>query len=447
MKKWMAVFLAAAAITGLSGCAGKGAERGQSGGQKSGGQVKLSMWVHVADNTLEGKSYKMRADAFNKANEGKCSVQVEFISRGGGGTGYEDKINAALTTNSLPDILTLDGPNTSAYADSGILVDLTNKIPQDSKNDFLDTALKQGTYQEKLYSLAIQESTCLIYYNKDMFVKAGLCKSVDSAEQDLGFSVEHPWTFSQFTDICAKLTAYYKKPAIDLHLGSHDEWITYALAPFIWTSGGDLISKDGLKADGIFNSDASKKGFSFLQSMITNKYTTTTPVDNGFEMGTYPMTLNGAWEIPILNLTYQKQIPNWGALPYPVGDSGKLYAPTGSWAFGVAKTTKHLDEAAALADWMTNKDSSILITTATGLLPAKKSAYDSVSTYNAGANKVLKDQLVAAGHPRPSSVAYPEITFSFQQAVDRILNGNDVSQSINQGTAQLEVKLKSHTKK
>lgn len=440
-KSLMVMVLLIAAIT-LVACGSNNNDGGVGPGEE--GLKKLSMWVHISEDTLEGKAYKNRADAFNKAHEGEIEVQVQFVARGGGGTGYEDRVNAALTTNSLPDVLTLDGPNTAAYARSNILLDLTDYISEEVKEDFLPTALEQGMYEGGLYSLAIQESTVAVYYNKDMFVEAGLINSVETAEEDLGISVDQPWTFEEFREIGKKLTDYFDKPAIDLHLGSQDEWITYALAPFVWTSGGELISSDGLSAEGIFNSPESVKGFTFLKTLIDSGITTTTPEENAFEVGTYPMSLSGAWTIPILKYSFAETVPNWGILPYPVGDTGEMYVPTGSWAFGVSESSRFPEEAAKLAEWMTNSESAKLVTESTGLLPAVSSAYEGLARFDEGPDKLLMDQLFDAGKPRPSSVAYPEISFTFQQAVDRISSGYSVQDTLDQLTAQLEVKLSRH---
>ncbi|MGO4548518.1 sugar ABC transporter substrate-binding protein [Paenibacillus sp. 2TAB23] len=427
----------------LAACSG-GPSENSEGSQESEGPVKLSMWVHISEDTLEGKAYKTRAKAFNDANVGKIEVEVQYIARGGGGTGYEDKVNAALTTSSLPDVLTLDGPNTGAYAKSGILLDLSDRLSEESRNDFLTTALQQGTYEGKLYSLAIQESTVAVFYNKDMFVQAGLCKSFESCDQDLGITVEDPWTQDEFKQIATTLKNKFNKPAIDLHLGSQDEWVTFGLAPFIWTNGGELISEDGIEVQGYFNSEKTAKGFTFIQSMINEGLSAAVPEDNAFEVGIYPMSLSSAWTIPLMKYSYVDTVPHWGVLPYPVGESGKLHVPTGSWAFGVSESTKHPEEAAKLAEWMTNKESTIMVTNATGLLPAKTSAYAEVSKYKEGPDKLFMDQLIAGGHPRPNVFAYPELTFSFQQAIDRIVNGKDVGETLDQLTKQLEVKLERH---
>ena len=141
------------------------------------------------------------------------------------------------------------------------------------KNDFLPSALDQGMYNGSLYSLAIQESTTVIYYNKSMFVAAGLCESVEACEpkdirlpntdQAMGLSLEKPWTFDQFKQIASHLRDYFDIESIMLPT-SQDEMITYAMTPFIWTNGGDIVSEDGPNVDGIFNSQSNVETFTFL---------------------------------------------------------------------------------------------------------------------------------------------------------------------------------------
>lgn len=450
MKKLLLIALTMMAITGLFGCEG-----GSSTVNKDGAKI-LNMWVHIAGDTLEGRAYRVRAEAFNEANKGVYEARVEFIPRGGGGTGYEDKINAALTTSSLPDVITLDGPNTAAYAKSGILLNLDDLIPQASKDDFLPSALEQGMYNGSLYSLAIQESTTVVYYNKTMFVQAGLCASVETCNpadikdptnnQALGISLSNPWTYNEFFNISNALKTHFNTQAISLPMGQ-DEMITYAITPFIWNNGGEIVSSDGLTASGIFNSTANVEAFSFLQSLFTSGIATDVPVDNGFYIGTYPMMLDGIWGVPILEITYKNEIPHWGVLPIPVGSTGDVYASTGSWAFGVTKTSKNAEGAALLADWMTSPESTNYVTAATGLIPAKISALNSNTAYNTGVRAILKEQLIQGGKARPSSVAYPEITDTFQRAyIELMVTSNPpiVQAVLDQYAASLQTKLNRH---
>ncbi len=451
MKKILVLSLSVLSILILQAC-------GNGGGssQQDDGVTRLDVWVHIAHDTLEGRAYGTRIDDFNEAYEGEYEARIEYIPRGGGGTGYEDRINAALTTGSLPDIISLDGPNTAAYSRSNIIIDLSEYLTQESIDDFLPSALDQGMYDGGLYSLAIQESTTAVYYNKDMYVDAGLCDSVDACEmkdikdpstdEAMGLSLENPWTYEQFKAVAEVLRDSVGREAIQLPTGQ-DEMITYAMAPFVWNNGGEIVSEDGLEAQGILNSEENVEAFSFMQSLFTEGMATDVPTENGFYIGHYPMMLDGIWGVPILELTYAEEIPNWGVMPIPVGKSGEVVASTGSWAFGVTSASSNPEGAALLAEWMTNTESTNYITGATGLIPARYSALEDNDAFNEGPRQVLRDLLVQGGKARPTSVAYPEITDAFQRAYIEAMvtrNAPDVQAVLNQHTEALQTRLNRH---
>ena len=81
----------------------------------------ISMWIHTIENTPEGEAYKKSVDLFNKKYNGKYFLDIEFIPRNENGGGYSDKINAGVMSGDLPDIITVDGPNVSAYVANNII--------------------------------------------------------------------------------------------------------------------------------------------------------------------------------------------------------------------------------------------------------------------------------------------------------------------------------------
>ena len=104
----------------------------------------VNMWVQTSREDPEGKVMQKTVDRFNEVYEGQYKAIIEFIPRSGSGGGYEDKINAAITTNTLPDVITLDGPNTAAYAKAGAIAPIEDYITD--QEDFLPSIIAQGTY-------------------------------------------------------------------------------------------------------------------------------------------------------------------------------------------------------------------------------------------------------------------------------------------------------------
>ncbi|WP_299093955.1 extracellular solute-binding protein [uncultured Metabacillus sp.] len=80
---------------------------------------KIVIWTQAAADHPEGKMFAKRVEQYNKENPDKPQVVIENITRAGAGSGYIDKLNAAITANDMPDIFTLDGPDVAAYVHSG----------------------------------------------------------------------------------------------------------------------------------------------------------------------------------------------------------------------------------------------------------------------------------------------------------------------------------------
>ncbi len=119
-KPWIClagIFLAAAC---LSGCQQKDPKPGDVAGYDP-GEEYLSIWVHSIEDTEEGQAYRESVESFNEAFDGKYFADIKFVPRNDSGGGYSDKVNASVMSGGLPDVLTVDGPNVSAYAANGII--------------------------------------------------------------------------------------------------------------------------------------------------------------------------------------------------------------------------------------------------------------------------------------------------------------------------------------
>lgn len=396
----MAVTLLAGAA--LIGC-GKSDNKASKGSDKD-----VTIWVNCSDETPEGKAWDKIGNKFNAENKKGYKVKIEYIPRSGSGGGYEDKVNAAITTNTLPDIISLDGPNTAAFASSKVIAPLDDYLKDANMDDVLDSIKQQGTYDGKFYAFGFSESGVGVYYNKKMFQEAGIDLTTLP-------TLDKPWTWSEFQDISAKLKDKFNGPAIDIQLANADEMLTYAYTPFIWSNGGDIVNEDGTKAEGYFNAKKSVEGLQFIQDLVKKGYTTNTPVKKGFETGKYPMLLSGSWTMADLAANY-KDI-DYGILPYPVSDTTKkLVSPTGSWELAMSSSTKKKDAAAAFIVYATNTESSKIMSLGNQVLPIRKSTAELIKNDIPEGMKFLMDQNQRSGHARPVVVAYPQVSRAFQQA-------------------------------
>ena len=410
MRKGVILSMVAALSLGLlAGCSGGSSSKTS---KEAASKDDVKVWVQFSDETAEGKAWEQVVQNFNKKYKGKYKVVTEYIPRSGSGGGYEDKVNAAITTNSLPDVITLDGPNTAAYAKSKVITLLDDYLKDNNMEDVLDSIKQQGTYDGKFYAFGYSESNVGIYYNKKMFKEAGIDESSLP-------TLKKPWTWDEFKAVSKKLKDHFKEAAIDFRLNSNDEMLPYAYMPLIWSNGGSVVNEDGTKAEGYFNSKESTQAVQFIQDLVKEGYTTVSPVEKGFETGQYPMVLSGSWTIADLQTNY-KDI-DFGILPYPVSNkTKKLVSPSGSWQLAVTTKSNKKDAAAEFVKFATNTESSEILSLGNSVLPIRKSTIENIKDKVSEPMRFLMEQNAATAHARPVVVAYPQVSRSFQQAMQDI---------------------------
>lgn len=422
--------IAAAAVLSFSAVACSGNSESDSGEVDTEGNTIVSIMFHVDSKSAEGKAYQKRIDAFNTAyKDQKVKASARFIARTTGATDYETTLNSMLNEGSLPDIITFDAPNCASYANSGLLYDITSLIDTEVKEDFLSL----NEYQGKLYGLPIQESSAGFYYNKKLFAAAGIDVS--------SYTVDNPWTFDEFKEVCKKLKDSGVSTAVNMRLSSTtDETATYLLYPFIYAAGGEFLSEDGLTATGYFDSAATQSGFQFLKDLITAGYTSYSATDEEFFTGKSGMYLSAGWTIPDIDGKYTDTFPNrdsWGLLPYPKGTVAA--STTGSWSFAITNN-HHTDKtwSKALLLWLTSVESSKEITNATGMIPARKSVE---TNYEEGSPEyVLLQQLEKTGKARPATIGYPQFSSVFRNAIYE-LGSKSVADLLKTKTDALQLEL------
>ena len=380
---------------------------------ESDGVAKLKIRFHVDSKTTEGIAYKKIIDSFNTEYASQnIKVTPSFVARTAGDSAYESQLFTDYVKGTLPDIITFDAPNCASYANSGYLYDFTNDLTNEEKSQFVTL----NTYQDKVYGIPIQESSAGFYYNKNLFRQAGIDVS--------GITVDNPWTYSEFKNVCARLAAANITP-VDMRLdATKDETATYLLYPFIYASGGSFVDSTGLVATGYFNSTGSKRGFQFLKDLVEAKYTGYGIGASDFFVGKVGMYLSSGWTIPELDHKYPTTFPNrdsWGLLPYPKDVTSA--SANGSWSFAIGNNTReNKAPVIKLLKYITSKTASKTITDATGMIPANKEAETNYQPNSP--EDVLYQQLQKTSVSRPITVGYPQFSNAFAQVIVELSKGD-----------------------
>lgn len=398
------------------------------------GEEIITMWVHVIEETTEGQAYKNSVERFNEKYDGTYYLSVEFVPRNESGGGYTDKVNSSVISGGLPDIITVDGPNISAYAANNIIQPMA-ELTQAEKDEYLPSIIEQGTINDELYALGVMESCTLFYYNKDILNEVGIEVP----------SFDNPWTWDELNEVCEKVQRYLDDKdgyALDMSFPAGESTIYY-YAPFIWSNGGDFVSTDGLEVNGIFNSENNIETVGYFKELTDKGYIPKYTIDDLFVKGRAAFKFDGAWTINNIRTSYPDF--NLGIAPYPVGNewNGEKYTPTGGWTFAATTACKDVEGATEAIKCLTSSESGIDMYNLTGNIPSTFEAYENIDAFkNDELLEITYSQLVNYGHPRPKSPAYPQISTSYQQAIEGVLlNDETPEEALYKTMRRIEDKL------
>lgn len=183
MKKkfiWL-LCLSMVLVSLLSGCSSKSAQKDtkepeqkkEEVAKASNGEVTVTFWHSMGG--VNGKAIDHLVEEFNAQNKGKIKVVAQYQGE------YDDAINklkSAQIGNMGADLVQIYDIGTRFMIDSGWIVPMQELIDKD-KYDISQIEPNIAAYYTvggKLYSMPFNSSTPIMYYNKDMFQKAGIEK-------------------------------------------------------------------------------------------------------------------------------------------------------------------------------------------------------------------------------------------------------------------------------
>lgn len=379
--------------------------------------IELTMWYPHQWEALDNW-FDMKIEEFNKLYEGKYHLSWESIVRSDS-FGYEDKLSAGITSNSLPDIVGIDGPTLSSYAANGILRPIDDLVSEEEVNDFFDATIQQCTYDGKLFGLCPAESSVAIYYNVDM---------LNSIGARIPESYNDAWTWSEYYEIAKQLTTDTCKGATLII--DKGEGLTYGLQPFWVSNGTDIISEDGTTADGYINSEKGIEAATYLQKFFVEGIANIDPIAGEFGNGNSATWLGGCWEAAGLEANYPDL--NWDVTYYPVADGGTPVSPTGDWLFSITNNCKNPEAAMAVISFFCSTENCVSFCGKDyyGQPAARKSSLELMTEYNEEPYSLFKEQLFETGHARPRTPVYPTLTSKFVEGMLDIFTGADVKETL-----------------
>ena len=394
------------------------------------GKKVITLWETY--NNEEHMEFLEIVGDFEKINPGiKISVQrVPF-------SGAKMKLMTSMITHTAPDISRVDVADLPRLVISKSVIDLSPYGALGLAEDLVPAAANSNIFPESFYTadstssakhmfgIPDQTTGVCLFYNKDMFAKAGIKKV--------------PSNWAEFVETAKKLT-------VDMDGNGKVEQFGFAMNNSLWwsfpffnTFGVKFLSDDGKKC--LLNSKEAKDALQF-QIDLYSKYKVEAGAwqagsidpDQGFVNKKYAMIFSGPWNLK----KFKDSGINFGVCLIPSGAAGTS-TNVGGTDMVVLRETKHPKECCEFLKYLLSADVQGKWCNALGQIPVNLKAYPKVDAKQNPEIKVFMEQMKTA-IARPPVVDYDQLEYimnaemytarSGQKTVDRALE--DAVKKINE---------------
>ncbi|MBI4901153.1 MAG: extracellular solute-binding protein [Actinobacteria bacterium] len=351
-------------VAGLAACSGPSASSGSATDTTPSKIVYYGGWT---GSDLD----KMQA-MVTKYNASQSKVQVEFSSLQW--TNMFTKFLADYQAGNSPDVVAMHTFEIGQFADMGVLDSGAVGDLGLKKDDFLPIAWDGSSYNKKQYGVPLDVNMHAVYYNKDMFAKAGISSfptdkaSFLAAAQKLTVDTngKHP-TDSGFNP--QSVQTY----GLGFSMNHHAFYQVFALMnqdgynPF--TADMKSISLDTAKTAPAIN---------VLEDLIFNQKVVPvgekSPIDD-FKAGKVAMVVDGNWQLSGFSAVKFA----WDTAPYPQMGAQKAVWGASEVITIPVQAKKDAKKAAAVKDFVTWLAQNSAEWAKSGQIPANKASYNAMT--------------------------------------------------------------------
>ena len=244
----------------------------------------ISFWHSMGG--VNGEALDTLVKQFNEENEYGITVDAQYQGE------YDDSLNklkSAQIGNMGADLVQVYEIGTRFMIDSGWIVPMQEMIDGDGYDlsQIEPNLAAYYTIDNELYSMPFNSSTPILYYNKDMFEKAGI--------------TETPQTLEDLLDVCKKLKDAGMTP---ISAGNYDMIMRYPAFKAFRLEGNDFIDNARMGKEK-FNSETGIATAQYTQDIAQYFSEGWTSSDTTAQMDLFlnsgaAMLYTGTWDTPDL---------------------------------------------------------------------------------------------------------------------------------------------------
>jgi multiple sugar transport system substrate-binding protein len=343
--------------------------------------------------------------------------------------GFYQRLQTQFAADMTPDIARIIAEEFPALVQKGAILSIQKFINRDKAElDFKDYApalVNAFKYKGQYYAIPTDWNSTVIFYNKDLFDKAGVAYPKDG------------WTWADFLAAAKKLTVDKNG---DGKIDQYGFVVTdrlFLLMPWIYGAGGQLLANDMRST--LINSRAAKQGIQFFVDLAT-KHKVALHLAGANPANLYSGFVNGQVAMApfqragMVNL---KGKVNFDVTHYPKGPQ-KVGSVFGIGSYAIMKKAKHPEEAWKFLKWITSKETQMKVASIGSSVPTRRSVANSkeFSEYPDHANVFFDDAKYSKLIEAPP--AFSEVENSINAELGLMLEG---SKNVEQSTNYLKTKL------
>ena len=208
---------------------------------------ELTMWERSGGNK---QMVDMLVDAWNTKNP-DCKIKLTYIPH----TEMVGKIAQGIASGDVPDLMGMDLIYAPQFTKAGQLVDLTPSIKDWPELADVSPGHKTvATFNDRLYGVPLYADVSALFYNKDLFTKAGLdpSKPPTSREELRAYA-------DKITALGNDIKGYYLP-------GNCAGCNIFTVGPLMWADGAKIESKG--PGDEPLTGDGVKDVLQFTRDMV-----------------------------------------------------------------------------------------------------------------------------------------------------------------------------------
>lgn len=333
--------------------AGNSGKETQGEGSGAGKKTELLFWSPFSGS--DGPFMKKIVDKYNSSQD---KYKVNFVIQPNGE--YYKQLDVALSTGKeRPDLMIMHVDQVPTYQSKDQLqsVDELAATAGINSADFAEAPVKYATIDSKLYTIPLDIHPVVMYYNKDLFEKAGItAPPTNRAEFDA--AVE------KLTDK-SKGVYGYVVPTL---------WPQQFIFPsLVWQNGGELWNG----TDVAYNSPEAVEMVQWLRDMVDKGISPANVQQDGentlFLQGKNAIQFNGPW----MKSQFDEAGLHYGVAVMPQIGKAKQAIYAGSHGFVVPKAVTDSNTLAGIGDFLKYVSGNSLDWAESGQAVASKTVMDS----------------------------------------------------------------------